>query len=398
MSVSYGLVCVFYNMNVKEILSLIPEDALKTLAIETNVNRLTKKLDGVTVFKLLLYSMVSVKQNSLRVMEGIFNSYVFKNLVNSNDKKSIKHSSISERLSIINVDFFKQLYQDCLSRFPGYRFENSDRVLRFDSTLLSVSAKLIDIGFTSGGGREHLKTLKFTVGYSDIPEFAAFHYESSFNSENIALKHAILNCKASKEKIVLFDRGIQSRNAYDEFETEEILFVSRINPNPRHKLVKDNLLSEPKETDTLIIKKELLIKLINRNDIETKNVFRYIYAEKKNTADPIAFITNIAHLDVLEITDLYKKRWDIEVFFKFLKQELNFSHLISRSNNGIQVQLYSTMILSILLTVYKKKNNLKGFKMVKLRFANELEVELIKHIVTMCGGNPESPLIKSAFW
>lgn len=385
-------------MNVKEILALIPEEKLNSLAIETKVNRLTKKLDGVIVFKLLLYSLVSVKQNSLRVMENVFNSYIFKNIANTKANQSIKHSSISERLSVIKVDFFEQLYQDCLKRFPSYKLENKDNVLRFDSTLLSVSAKLIDFGFTSGGGREHLKTLKFTVGYSDIPEFATFHHEPTYNSENVALKHAILNCKASKEKIVLFDRGIQARGTYDEFEDEEILFVSRINPNPQHKLIKDNLLLKSIETDTLIIKKELIVRLINRNGKITKNVFRYIYAEQKDTAEPIAFITNIAHLDVLEITDLYKRRWDIEVFFKFLKQELNFSHLISRSKNGIQVMLYVTMILSILLTVYKKKNNLKGFKMVKMKFANELETELIKHIVIICGGNPDNPLIKSAFW
>jgi hypothetical protein len=60
--------------------------------------------------------------------------------------------------------------------------------------------------------------------------------------------------------------------------------------------------------------------------------------------------------------------------------------------------LYVTMILAILLTVYKKKNKLKGFKLVKLKFANELETELIKHIVIICGGNPDNPLIKSAFW
>lgn len=388
----------FCIMNVKEILALIPEDKLQALTIKTKVNLHTKKLDGITVFKLLLFSMITEKHNSLRVMENIFNSYVFKNIINNNNHKSIKYNSISERLSVIKVDFFEQLYQDCLNRFPSYKLENRDNVLRFDSTLLSVSAKLIDFGFISGGGREHLKTLKFTVGYSDIPEFATFHHKSTFNNENVALKHAILNCKASKEKIVLFDRGLQARGTFDEFEDEEILFVSRINPNPKHKLVRDNLLLKPIETETLLIKKEQIIRLINRYGKVTKNVFRYIYAEQKDTGEPIAFITNIAHLDVLEITDLYKKRWDIEVFFKFLKQELNFSHLISRSKNGIQVMLYVTMILAILLTVYKKKNKLKGFKLVKLKFANELETELIKHIVIICGGNPDNPLIKSAFW
>jgi hypothetical protein len=60
-------------MNVKEILALIPEEKLQALAVETKVNLHTKKLDGITVFKLLLYSMITEKHNSLMVMENIFN-------------------------------------------------------------------------------------------------------------------------------------------------------------------------------------------------------------------------------------------------------------------------------------------------------------------------------------
>ena len=48
-----------------------------------------------------------------------------------------------------------------------------------------------------------------------------------------------------------------------------------------------------------------------------------------------------------------------------------------------------TLISSILLTVYKKANNLKGYKIPKMKFAQELEVLIIKDIASRCGGNPE---------
>lgn len=376
-------------MNVKQVLGLIPEELLNKLTIETKVDYKVQKLEGVIVFKLLLYSMLQVKQNSLRVMEHLFNSYSFKQLIGNEANENIKFNSISDRLGTINITFFEELYKYCVECFYKEIQVDNSNVLRFDSTLITLSAKLIDFGFQSGGNLEHLKTLKFTMGYSDIVEHVDFYTEKVSNSENIALKQSILSCKSSKEKIVLFDRGIQARYIYDEFENEEILFVSRVNPNPKHQLIKENTIINPIETETLIIEKELIIKLINRYGKPTENVFRYIYAIQKETLQPIEFITNIAHLDAIEITELYKKRWDIEVLFKFLKQELNFSHLVSRSKNGIKVVLYSTLILSILLTVYKRKNNLKGFKMVKLKFAEELEVELIKHIVKLFGGNPD---------
>ena len=60
--------------------------------------------------------------------------------------------------------------------------------------------------------------------------------------------------------------------------------------------------------------------------------------------------------------------------------------------------LYTTMILAILIIAYKKKNGLKGYKIAKLKFEIELENEIIKEIVRLCGGYPAkaAPLFHSA--
>ena len=89
-----------------------------------------------------------------------------------------------------------------------------------------------------------------------------------------------------------------------------------------------------------------------------------------------------------EITEIYKKRWDIEVFFKFLKQELNFEHILVRTDNGVRVTMYMTLITAMLIIVYKHFNKLKGYKIPKLKFELELEKELIEQIIIICGGNP----------
>jgi len=70
------------------------------------------------------------------------------------------------------------------------------------------------------------------------------------------------------------------------------------------------------------------------------------------------FITNLLEDKVATIMEIYKKRWDIEVFFRFLKQELNFKHVFSTNINGLKIRLYITMIIAMLILVYKKANNL----------------------------------------
>jgi IS4 transposase len=89
-----------------------------------------------------------------------------------------------------------------------------------------------------------------------------------------------------------------------------------------------------------------------------------------------------------EIAQIYKQRWVLEAFFRFIKQELNASHFISVSKNGITVMLYMTLIASMLLHLYKKLNGL-GYKTAKRRFRIELWETLVTIIVKECGGNPE---------
>jgi IS4 transposase len=119
----------------------------------------------------------------------------------------------------------------------------------------------------------------------------------------------------------------------------------------------------------------------------TKGFYRLIITSKDG--NPLYFLSNIKELDAFEIAHIYKQRWQIEVFFRFIKQQLNFSHLLSRNENGIQVVLYMTMIAALLLTVFKNVNNYKGYKIPKIKLANQLEALIIEEIVIMCGGNPQ---------
>jgi len=128
---------------------------------------------------------------------------------------------------------------------------------------------------------------------------------------------------------------------------------------------------------------------MNAERKKTDPFFRLIKAEIIDTGEPIYFLTNILKdLDAYHIAAIYKQRWQIEVFFKFLKQQLNLNHFISRNMNAIRINIYMTLITAILIIAYKKLNNIKGYKMAKLQMANELETVLISQIVILCGGNP----------
>jgi hypothetical protein len=81
------------------------------------------------------------------------------------------------------------------------------------------------------------------------------------------------------------------------------------------------------------------------------------------------------------------------MFFRFLKQELNLSHLVSLNKNGIKVMLYMSLIVAMMVLIYKKANKL-GYKTAKRRPNMELRDLAIALIVVQCGGNPELFFLK----
>jgi IS4 transposase len=78
-----------------------------------------------------------------------------------------------------------------------------------------------------------------------------------------------------------------------------------------------------------------LVYLYNSDSKKTTTRFR-ILRTKNEQGKSFLFLSNMKDATAEDIIMIYKKRWDIEVFFRFIKQELNFSHFISTNVNGIK--------------------------------------------------------------
>jgi hypothetical protein len=309
---------------------------------------------------------------------------------------AIAYSSISERLSIISPAYFQKIYQHCVHAYKSVMAPaDQQNLVRFDSTIVSLSGKLIDMGYHLNGRSSRVRQIKFSIGYTDIPEVVKYYDQQKYNAENAALKETIL---ADRERdplqVRVFDRGITGRATYDAFSEAGIRFISRINPGAAHKQQDNNLILEdaPVQTPTLLIEEDIAVSLNGWKTGKTRYPLRCIKAKSlKEEGKEIWFVTNIsaAELSAAEVSEIYRKRWDIEVFFRFMKQHLNFSHLLNRSANGIQVMMYVTMVAAILVIAYRKMNGFTGFKLPKQKLAQELEKEIIRTIVAYCGGNPD---------
>ena len=372
-------------MKLEEVLGYIPKEELEKLSLNYHVDHQVKKLHGQTMFQLLLFSMLNTRENSLRVMEGFYNSLVFKNLAHTH-YETVKYNSIRDRLVSINPDYFEAIFTSCLKKYKDKYLKKKHNIIAFDSTLVGISSQLLQEGMQMNQ-KEDKKYVKFSMAFSNVPVHSKIFIQQEFVSEDLALKELIKECPLSADNILVFDRGLRARSTFEEFNESGFTFITRLNNNTRFDAVKA-LEIEEKETSRLVLEQDLEVILYDKYNRKTTGFLRLIIAKEKESGEVFYFLTNSKILAAKDIAEIYKQRWEIEVFFKFIKQNLNFSHLLSRNGNAIKVIMYMTLITSILLIVYKKLNELEGYKIPKLKFTQELEVLIIKDIVRKCGGNP----------
>jgi len=382
------------HISVKELLSIIPDDKISSLAADTKVDYCTKVLYGRSMFYMILYALLESDRASLRTMEDIFNSVKFKFLFNLDQDKTVRHSSISERLSVMDASFFEKLFDVFYARLTGLYSEkelSKHNLVRVDSTMVAEAADKLVQGMHTGSKTDK-KQIKYTISFDGfLPCVAKVYTQPKYLSECMTIPEVIKKqTKKEKANIYVFDRGVNSRSVFEEFQRSEIEFVTRLNPGAVYESI------EIKEEGGRVIDNLKLVKdekvylyewINNRTKKKrTEHAYRLITTENER-GEILLFLTNIMDLDAELITNFYRKRWDIEVFFRFIKQELCFSHFMSTNENGIKIILYMTLILSMLLLIYKRLNNI-GFKTAKRRFTIELDELIIAMIVRFCGGDP----------
>jgi len=158
-----------------------------------------------------------------------------------------------------------------------------------------------------------------------------------------------------KGSIVAIDRGYNDYAWYKQLTEKEIFFVTRLKSNAktrilqRHSVLKSKGLTSDHTvefTGALTAKKcPVQLRRIGYRDPETGK--HYI------------FLTNNFKLSAKTIADIYKARWDVELFFKWIKQNLKVKSFIGTSKNAVMTQIWIAMCVYLLLAFIKFQSKLK---------------------------------------
>jgi hypothetical protein len=224
-----------------------------------------------------------------------------------------------------------------------------------------------------------LTTLKLAPYLKLDSERAGIKVSTLFNGqypEKINIVKAAVNDRKcldnmfeDKESIYVFDRGYYDYRWYDMLTQQGIKFVTRS--------IQDAIVMEERIIDTNtqddIYDTEVIMGSTPGGNL-TFNSYREITVFDDN-GEEVVFMTNIFDLPTSTIIDIYKNRWEIEIFFKWIKQNLKIKKFIGYNENALKIQIFCALITYMLIYLSSQNNNVHHSMLLLTRVirANLLE-------------------------
>lgn len=163
------------------------------------------------------------------------------------------------------------------------------------------------------------------------------------------------------EATYVFDKGYCDYSWWGSFSKAKAVFVTRAKTNAALVLTEQRAI-EPEAAQIVLADEVGTFKYKSnrgghRHDYEGKVRRIRIAREDK---DPLILVTNDLHRTATEIAALYKERWQIELFFKWIKQHLTVKRFLGRSQNAVRIQLLVALIAYLLVVLYRATHAVKA--------------------------------------
>jgi hypothetical protein len=263
-------------------------------------------------------------------------------------KKSTLAYANEHRSYKIYEDTFYHLLGQAQSQIKGkHKFRFKNKLYSMDTTVIDVCLSMFDWArFRRTKGDVKLHMLLDHDGY--LPVYA--HITDGKTHEVRAAKDTIIdNFAFPKDSFIAFDRGFNDYALFDHWCTTGVWFVTRMKDNATYDVLQTHEI--PKNRS--ILKDEIIVfNGVYSADTCDHELRRIEVWDEKNKRI-IVLLTNHLTFGSTTIAAIYKDRWQIEIFFKTIKQSFKIKTFIGTSANAVKVQLWTALIALLLLKMLK---------------------------------------------
>jgi Domain of unknown function (DUF4372)/Transposase DDE domain len=334
-----------YNTLLNELLTHIPRYQFEKLTETYKSDLYVKSFDSWSQFVTLLYAQASGK-SSLRDIQNAMAAQDSK-LYHLGMTGEVRRSTLADANAhrdwrVFEGTFYK-LLERCRSIAPKHKFKFKNPLYSFDSTVVDLCLAMYPWAkFRTAKGALKIHCQLDYGG--NIPSFLVVtegkRSDISVAWDEFSFLPDSINC---------FDRGYVDYALYRRIHEAKAFFVTRAKSDMAYRVVGQQETPENKailsdETIELVRYPNCLLpppplRLIRYYDAQTHKIFE--------------FLTNNFHLAARTIAEIYKARWQIEAFFKWIKQNLKIKSFLGTSKNAVLTQIWTAMCYYLLLAYIK---------------------------------------------
>src|SRR5690625_2219529 len=324
----------------------------------------TKKLTTESFLKIMLFAQLHETES----LHAISDALLDEDLQKAVGFDSISASQLSRKNNEIDPVILATIFLDLVSQIHAHH--NQARRLMplkiIDSTTLPLNLtnyKWATFRKTKAGVKLHLR-LVFMGKDNVYPDKAIMTTADEHDRNQLEV------LVDDKEAMYVFDRGYVDYERFDRMTDDGLFFVSRLKKNA----VTRNIHAFELPEDSPVIRDDMVY--IGTTQNRAENVFRLIEVEDTK-GNMLRLITNRFDLSSDEISEIYRSRWAIELFFKWLKQHVEIKHFYGMTENALQNQIYIALItyclhVLIRLEADSKKSLLRISRWLKATFESQL--------------------------
>jgi hypothetical protein len=233
---------------------------------------------------------------------------------------------------------FYQLIDTCRGVAPGKKLRFKNKLLSLDSTIIELCVTMFDWArFQKTKGAVKLHLLLDHDGY--LPTYALV---TEGKTADLTVAQGL---DLPKGSVVVIDRGYNDYLMFERWCAQGVFFVTRLKANAYY------IVSERRRVPehSTILADELIVFQAFQAGRKVLHTYRRIEVWLPEKEEILVLLTNHLDFGATTIAAIYKERWQIELFFKALKQNLKIKTFVGTSSNAVHIQIWTALIAMALL-------------------------------------------------
>jgi hypothetical protein len=333
----------FHNTVLSQLLKMLPRHEFEKLANARDGRRRSDALSRWSQFVALSVGHLGGR-SSLRDIEATFHTQPRQRY--HLGSQGVSRSALGRANEQLDYGFYESLfatlYERCTCHAPRHGFRFKGKLFSLDGSLIDLSMKL----FPWADYNRKKAAFKLHVGLDHdglVPAFATI--TSGKASE---MKQA-RQWQFPKGSVLVFDKGYNSYAWHNSLSEQGLIWVTRIRGNALYRVIE----RRPVAHDSPVTSDQVIEYTGKKAREDGLPPIRRIGFRDPATGKHYVFITNQFKWSAQTIADIYQQRWQVELFFKWIKQNLKIKAFLGISQNAVMTQVLVALCLYLLLAYLK---------------------------------------------